>query len=515
MKNMPMRLIGALALVLMVVFNSCEKNETVITPEFPELKNETRQAGETFDITFNANLEWSIKSSAAWCKFINGQFSEVTTSGKAGEHTLKVQISDANWNYQSDDVAELTLTLGKESQVIYKITRPRKLFTDMQITDREGNVYNYDTPIIVKGGELEKPKYITINVVSDFQIGLISEEIPDWVLLEAQGDGVYNVAFKEENSLGKSIKYSIGVEENFYLPFAVNFNGDIITANIPVCYEGMDENYISFSPIYNSIHNVSKDGKTITASQGVSGTEEVVYKNELPSVVVSRNDDYETVMFVQKGGYEEVPGMGSVFFPTGYELNDGNNLKWISIEQDAENISFSFAANESDSDIRSALVYLLPRALYESLKDNFMVLVNDDTYSAYERYVILNVLQDCKVPAAPSVSFKGYFYMDDGNGLQSFADGPGEIVKKKPEKPNGSDYIAAFEKFYLDMATIYLEVLEFSSDMTISFSPESTGLSIEPMDGKQYIKIVSGASGSIEIKKGSDVIATCALEIFN
>ena len=75
-----MRLIGALALVLMVAFNSCEKNETVITPEFPELKNETRQAGETFDITFNANLEWSIKSSAAWCKFINGQFSEVTTS---------------------------------------------------------------------------------------------------------------------------------------------------------------------------------------------------------------------------------------------------------------------------------------------------------------------------------------------------------------------------------------------------------------------------------------------------
>ena len=122
MKNMPMGLVGTLALVLMLVFNSCEKNETVITPEFPELKNETRQAGETFDITFNANLEWSIKSSAAWCKFINGQFSEVTTSGKAGEHTLKVQISDANWNYQSDDVAELTLTLGEESQVIYKIT---------------------------------------------------------------------------------------------------------------------------------------------------------------------------------------------------------------------------------------------------------------------------------------------------------------------------------------------------------------------------------------------------------
>ena len=505
-----MRLIGALALVLMVVFNSCEKNETVITPEFPELKNETRQAGETFDITFNANLEWSIKSSAAWCKFINGQFSEVTTSGKAGEHTLKVQISDANWNYQSDDVAELTLTLGKESQVIYKITRPRKLFTDMQITDSEDNVYDYDTPIIVKGGELEKPKYITINVVSDFQIGLISEEIPDWVLLEAQGDGVYNVAFKEENSLGKSIKYSIGVEENFYLPFAVNFNGDIITANIPVCYEGMDENYISFSPIYNSIHNVSKDGKTITASQGVSGTEEVVYKNELPSVVVSRNDDYETVMFVQKGDYIEYPGMDPVFYPSDYELNNGTNLQWINVTKDADKISFSFAANESDSDIRSALVYLLPRALYESLKDNLMVLVNDDTYSAYERYVILNVLQDCKVPAAQSVSFKGVVYMEGEFIDASMMTGEDFVL---PLTEN--EYVASISSELFMYGTIYLEVLDFVSDMTVNFSPESTGLSIEPSDGKHYIKIVSGASGSIEIKKGSDVIATCALEIFN
>lgn len=513
MKNMPMGLVGTLALVLMLVFNSCEKNETVITPEFPELKNETRQAGETFDITFNANLEWSIKSSAAWCKFINGQFSEVTTSGKAGEHTLKVQISDANWNYQSDDVAELTLTLGEESQVIYKITRPRKLFTDMQITDSEGNVYDYDTPIIVKGGELEKPKYITINVVSDFQIGLISEEIPDWVLLEAQGDGVYNVAFKEENSLGKSIKYSIGVEENFYLPFAVNFNGDIITANIPVCYEGMDENYISFSPIYNSIHNVSKDGKTITASQGVSGTEEIVYKNELPSVVVSRNDDYETVMFVQKGDYIEYPGMDPVFIPTGYELNDGNNLKWISIEQDAENISFSFAANESDTDIRSALVYLLPRALYDSLKDNFMVLVNDDTYSAYERYVILNVLQDYKAPVAPTVSFKGCIDIEGtlmyiGDMLEE------DVIVKNPDNPTANEYIANIPRGIFSNGTLYLEVLEFTSDMEITFSKDFTGLSAIEMKGKQYIKVESSASGIIEINQDSQVIAKCDISIY-
>lgn len=510
MKNMPMGLIGALALVLMVAFNSCKEDEGVITPQFPELKEVAGQPGEILEIAFSANLDWSIQSNAAWCKFVNGDFTEATALGKAGDQTLKVQISEANWNYQTDDLAELTLTIGEKSQVIYKITRPKKMFTDMQITDGEGNVYNYESPIIVKGGEPGSPNYITINVVSDFQIGFIQEEIPDWILLDAQGDGVYKIAFKEDNSIGKNIKYSIGSEENFYLPFAVNFNGEIITANIPVCYEGMDGNYISFSPIYNSMHNVSKDGKTIIVSSGLSGTEEQIYENELPSVVVARNDDYEAVMFVQKGDYMECPGMDPIFFPSDYELNNGTNLQWINVTKDADKISFSFAENESDSDIRSALVYLLPRALYESLKDNLMVLVNEETSSSYERYVILNVLQDYKFPAAPSVSFKGVLYMDDTFIDASMMTGSDFVFPGE----NENEYVASIGGDLFVYGTVYLEVLEFNSDMTVSFTSGSAGLSSEIIDGKQYIKIVAKASGTVEIKKGSDVIAKCTIEVY-
>lgn len=510
MKNMPMGLISVLALVLMLAFNSCKEDENVITPVFPELKEASGQPGDTLEIAFNANLDWSIQSTAAWCKFVNGEFTEATAFGKAGDQTLKVQISEANWNYQTDDLAELTLTIGEESQVIYKITRPKKKFTDMQITDDEGNVYNYETPIIVKGGEPGTPNYITINVVSDFQIGLIQEEIPDWILLDAQGDGVYNVAFKENNSIGKNIKYSIDTEENYYLPFAVNFNGEIITANIPVCYEGMDGNYISFSPIYNSMHNVSKDGKTITTSSGLSGTDEVVYEGELSSVVVARNDDYEVVKFVQEGEYFEFPGMDPVFYPSDFELDNGSNLNWINVAKDADKISFSFAANESDSEIRSALIYLLPRALYESLKDNLMVLVDWETSSSYEGYVILNVLQDYKVPAAPSVSFKGVVYMEGEFIDASMMTGEDFVF------PMGAnEYIASISSELFMYGTVYLEVLDFASDMTVSFTSESTGLSSETIAGKQYIKIVSGASGDVEIKKGSDVIAKCKVEVLN
>ena len=61
-----MRLIGALALVLMVVFNSCKEDDGVITPVFPELKETSGQPGDTLEIAFNANLDRSILSSKGW-----------------------------------------------------------------------------------------------------------------------------------------------------------------------------------------------------------------------------------------------------------------------------------------------------------------------------------------------------------------------------------------------------------------------------------------------------------------
>lgn len=510
LKGMPMRLLYALALVFMVAFNSCTEEESVITPEFPDLKEETYEAGEEYDITFSANLDWSIKSSAAWCKFVNGEFSETTATGKAGEQTLKIQVlADESWNYDTDDVAELTLTMGEMSQVIYKITRPKKPITEAQITDAEGNVYNSENPIVVKGGEPGTPEFITINVVSEFNVGLVAEDIPDWVLLQAKGDGVYEVAFNENNTSGKDIKYQIGVDEKYYLPFVVNYNGETVRTDIPVCYEGMDANFISFSPYYNSLHTVSKDGKTITASQGVSGNEEVVYEGELSSVVVARNDDYEVVKFVQKGDYVEYPGMDPVFYPSDFELDNGTNLNWINVTKDADKISFSFDANESDSQIRSALVYLLPRALYDSLKDNLKTLVDWETSSSYEGYVILNVLQDYEVPAAPSVSFKGVLYME-GEFIDASMMTGEDFVFPLAE----NEYVASINSEFFAYGTVYLEVLDFASDMTISFTSGSTGLSTETIAGKQYIKVVSGATGTVEIKKGSAVIAKCTVEVF-
>ena len=197
MKNMPMRLIGALALVLMVVFNSCKEDDGVITPVFPELKETSGQPGDTLEIAFNANLDWSILSSKGWCKFVNGEFAEATFSGKAGEQSLKVAISDADWNYQTNDEAELKLTMMDMSQVIYKVTRAKKEYQNLTITDEAGNVYNAQNRLTIKGSGLRDvvadSVYTIVKASADMQVGLIS--YPNWLYAQNMGDGVFRFIF--------------------------------------------------------------------------------------------------------------------------------------------------------------------------------------------------------------------------------------------------------------------------------------------------------------------------------
>lgn len=89
-----------------------------------------------------------------------------------------------------------------------------------------------------------------------------------------------------------------------------------------------------------------------------------------------------------------------------------------------------------------------------------------------------------------------------------------DVIIKNPENPTANEYIANIPRDYFTYGTLYLEVLEFTSDMKISFSKNYSGLSVIEMNGKQYIKVESTASGNIEISQDSQVIATCGISIY-
>ena len=175
--------------------------------EFPELKEFTCNAGETKDLSFTAGADWALSSNAGWCKFKNGEFTESTISGKAGSQTVQVVITNDGQNFEKDDIAELTLKMGNSSQVICKITRPHKIPVDIVITDEEGNVYDAEHPIIIKGSAPLSLVETVITVETDFEVGL--PEYPDWVAVNAKGNGVYALSFKDDNKSGISNKYML------------------------------------------------------------------------------------------------------------------------------------------------------------------------------------------------------------------------------------------------------------------------------------------------------------------
>ena len=279
-------------------------------------------------------------------------------------------------------------------------------------------------------------------------------------------------------------------------------------------YEGLDSEYLSFSPSYVSMHNVSRDGKTITAS-GSTGSGNVTYEDKLETTILTRNDDYEIVKIVQKGDYMEYPGMDPVFTPTEYELDNGTNLEWVSVDKNLDKVSFTFTENRTE-EYRAALVFVLPRQLYDEVKDNLMQLVDDATYTQFTNYTVLNVYQADEDPAAPTVSFEGYIDMGEGS-LSSFSSMLGEdIVMKNSEDPTGYSYVASISKEYFSYGTIYLKVLEYSSDMTIELSNQ-TNLEVSDIDGNKYVKVNSSvvSEDKITVKNGDSVVAECTIIVYN
>lgn len=319
MKNMPMRLIGALALVLMVVFNSCKEDDGVITPVFPELKETSGQPGDTLEIAFNANLDWSILSSKGWCKFVNGEFPEITASGKAGEQSLKVAISDADWNYQTNDEAELKLTMMDMSQVIYKVTRAKKEYQNLTITDEAGNVYNAQNRLTIKGSGLRDvvadSVYTIVKASADMQVGLIS--YPNWLYAQNMGDGVFRFIFdKGKQSVhGKDPIFSFDGEENDKIVFATKdyIDGKVETdkirmVEVPVDYEGLKDNYVEFednyeggrypTELYVSIDGLSFASKIMNGMTGQMEKGESFY-GPLETNITARNNEYHVFIVSQ------------------------------------------------------------------------------------------------------------------------------------------------------------------------------------------------------------------------
>ena len=102
------------------------KEPEVVVPVFPEKVTEKNvEAGETVEVSFNANVDWELSIPASeqnkyWLDDAGIPASKV--SGKPGDQTVSVVFSNDQY-YDANVLCEVTLKMGDQSMVIAKFTR--------------------------------------------------------------------------------------------------------------------------------------------------------------------------------------------------------------------------------------------------------------------------------------------------------------------------------------------------------------------------------------------------------
>ena len=362
--------IMALAMMFIVSFTGCSDDDGENTPgekiEFPTLQEATCNADGTITISFKATVDWKLTSNAGWCKFVDGEFTQSSITGKAGEQTITVKISGDGQNYSDDNVAEITLTRGEKEQVIYKITRPKKVFNGLTIKDENGNVYNTENPIIIKGSGYEKIDvvYTTILTESEFEVGISTSENPDWIKVENKGEGKFNLTFNNDNTEGIDPKYSISTEKGHKLVFGVQTtNEGLINVSVPVAYEGLKENVLLFKPEYINALTVNPEGTvfTETSSGSMGSTEGVKYENQLSSTITVRDDKFHVLKITEI----KTPAMGTYFYT--YDVTQEPD--WVTVVEEGTKLTLTVATLPEGAELRGAAILVIPEVIWNKIKD--------------------------------------------------------------------------------------------------------------------------------------------------
>lgn len=270
------------------------------TPVFPAKQNIVCNEGETTDFTFTANTNWSLASSAIWCKFKSDATEEYVVSGTAGTHTVTVMATGDDQKVDKASVAKLELTMGGQTIVIGEVTRSA-VGSELKIFDLEGNEIDKST-----GLKVGYDNFAQFKVKANFRFA--ATNLPGWVELE--GGSLVGTVDKEVKGGLKIIQD----ENREKYVVEANIEKDVITFadeegkayyKFPVYYEGMTDDKTEVkAPSTNKYYwTVSLDGKTFKQSSGgVSGTggSTTTLKNRVPFTVKTWEDKYK-IVFIESG----------------------------------------------------------------------------------------------------------------------------------------------------------------------------------------------------------------------
>ena len=373
-----------MALVSVTLFTACSSDDDdAVNPVFPQVQTIAGAAGDELDFTFDANENWSLASSAIWCKLVQGENADAfVLNGTAGKQTLKVKIT-ADDASKDMSVAQLFLTMGGQKVAIAEVKRSAAGY-ELKVYDELGNDIT-ETGITVGYKDIAgQPIYNKFSVKANYRFAVTNT--PAWVELEGgflvgtpNKPAVGGAAFKENQ--GVSAKYAIAKDANYTVTFSSEDGKAAVT--VPVIYNGMTTNTMDVTyPTASqwAVWNVSLDGKVFTqngSSLNGETTNAFTFHNFVPFTLKTFGDAYQLVVFENKenGLFEDASGAVKLLGEKG-------------------DVKLTVAPLGSGS--REFLVYALPQSVFESLENGLDGMLEDDfmtVKSDYDRYFLMDIVQ--------------------------------------------------------------------------------------------------------------------------
>lgn len=360
---------------------SCSENEkeVVVEPEFPEeeVVSSVTPNGETI-LTFSANMNWEVTSSAIWCKFANGSTS---MKGEAGDISLSLTITEDAWSVE-ESVVEITLKMGGEEKVIAKYTRAGKTPV---ITNADGEEYGEENPIVLT--YTNNGVSGSFNFVANYDWEIKDENLPEWLKISENNSQMGGNA-------GESVLVTFEVAKNFWANaqdgnVVIKAKNSDVSVSIPVSFNGIPEGVIAIDGINGTAFwwKISADGKNFWKD----GAESEKLMFPLSFNAIAKDNAYTVVKIEEDGGFMWV--------------NDEPH-SFLSLEDDnAGNVVLTAQENTTGKE-RLAYILVMPQKVFDEIKEKAdanggsydNILLNSEgkdlIESEYDSYVVLAFKQE-------------------------------------------------------------------------------------------------------------------------
>ena len=287
----------AVMLTVAMVAVSCDNGNEVTPQPIPTLDNIVCKAGDKPQFELSASHDWQLSSDAMWCKFITAAGPVLDMSGKAGTHTITLNITDEGIK-DSATTATITIKMGGLNQTLVTVERSAKELV-LKIKDANGK----STEAI----ELGYDEWKEFSIEANFAFA--ATDFPEWVELgtkegETVVSGIVGTANEPLTAYARIIPngerecYPIAADDTNVVTFEDEARK--VEFTFPVCFAGMGDDKLTFTaPTADTFGwEVSLDG-TLFRQVGETEEETTTIEGALSYTIASRNKEY-TALLVEK-----------------------------------------------------------------------------------------------------------------------------------------------------------------------------------------------------------------------